>query len=54
MLEVLCSVGREREEAAISEFIAGAVRHGDVTPAGVSCCRQPTANREEARHDMAR
>jgi len=47
------SVGREREEeeAAIGEFIARAVRNGDgssfsATPAWVSCCRQPAANRD--------
>jgi hypothetical protein len=59
MLEVLCSSGREPEKAAIGEFIAGAVRPGDGLvvlggPGVVSCRRQPAANREEARHDMAR
>jgi hypothetical protein len=52
-------VGREREQAAIGEFIAGAVGPGtgssfSVAPVRVSCCRQPAANREEARHDMER
>lgn len=52
-------VRRERGEVAIGEFIAGAVRHGDGLvvlgePGRVNCRRQPAANREEARHDMAR